>query len=233
LDESIVSVRGLTKRYFRARALDGLDLELRRGTILGLLGVNGAGKSTLLKVLAGLVKPSSGQVTVGGLVPGPKTRAFVAYLPEVDYLYSWMTVRQSIAFVSAFFPDWRPDKAEALLTTLGLDPGQVVGKLSKGMRARLKILMAMAREAQLVLLDEPLSGIDVPSRAKIVRAIVSEFRAESQTIVVSTHEVADTEAIFDDVLLLDHGKVKLMGNVEELRASRGTSLVGLMEEEYA
>lgn len=231
--EAMVVVRDVTKSYFRARALDGISFEVRSGVIVGLLGPNGAGKSTLLKMLAGLVKPTTGQVLVNGMVPSVATRAQVAYLPEIDHLYSWMTVKEILNFVSSFYADWSHEKAQGLLAAMNLDPLQHVGKLSKGMRARLKIVIAMARDARLVLLDEPLSGIDVPSRAKIVRAIVSEFRGDEQTVIISTHEVADTETIFEDVLMLDRGKVRLYGDAEQLRAERGTSIQGIMEEEYA
>lgn len=231
--EPLIVVKDLVKHFHRAEALNGLSLELSRGVILGLLGPNGAGKSTFLKVLAGLYRPTSGSVFIDGKVPSRETKSTVAYLPEIDYLYSWMTVAETLKFVSSFYKDWSDEKAKGLIDTMGLNPEQNVGKLSKGLRARLKIIIAMARNASLVLLDEPLSGIDVPSRGKIIKAIVSEYRSDDQTIIVSTHEVADTESIFDEVVFLDSGRVKLQGNAEELRQSRGVSILQLMEEEYA
>jgi ABC-2 type transport system ATP-binding protein len=233
MTQPLVAIKDLKKAYFRAKALDGISYELPKGIILGLLGPNGAGKSTLLKIIAGLVKPTSGSVYINGVVPSSKTKADIAYLPEIDHLYAWMTVKQILNFTSAFYSDWSTEKANGLIKAMALDEYQQVGKLSKGMRARLKIVLAMAREAPLILLDEPLSGIDVPSRGKIVRAIVSEYRSEEQTIILSTHEVADTESIYDHVLLLDNGKVKLTGEADKLRSDRGVSIQGLLEEEYS
>lgn len=233
MQDNLVKAENLAKAYFRAKALDGVSFELQRGSILGLLGPNGAGKSTLLKIIAGLVKPTYGRILVDGRVPSRETKELVAYLPEIDHLYGWMTVRETLDFVSSFHSDWSKEREAGLLGAMGLDPLQQVGKLSKGLRARLKIILAMSRQAQLVLLDEPLSGIDVPSRAKIIRAIISEFRSDEQTVVMSTHDVADAENIFDTVLLMDKGKLRLFSDVDSIRAERGVSIQGLMEEEYS
>lgn len=148
----------VTKGFGRVRALDGLSFTIREGTILGLLGPNGSGKSTLLKLVAGLYRPDSGRVTIDGEEPTVKTKAKVAYLPEIDYLYGWMSVRQILDYVSAFYTDWDAQRAREFLDFMGLDPGARVSRLSKGMRARLKIVVAMSRSAPVVLLDEVVEG---------------------------------------------------------------------------
>lgn len=222
----------VTKRFGRLRAVDELSCTIREGVIFGLLGPNGSGKSTMLKLIAGLYRPDSGRVTIDGEEPSPKTKAKVAYLPEIDYLYGWMSVRQTLAYVSAFYADWDHDRAEALLRFMGLDPDQRVSRLSKGMRARLKIAVAMSRSASLVLLDEPLSGIDPTSRSRVLQAIVSEFRAERQTLVMSTHDVVESEALFDEVLFLKEGRVALTGDADRLREERGKSIQELFEEVF-
>ncbi|HLS91564.1 MAG TPA: ABC transporter ATP-binding protein [Limnochordia bacterium] len=224
---------GVTKRFGRLRAVDNLSFTLREGTILGLLGPNGAGKSTLLKLIAGLYRPDGGRVTIDGEVPSPKTKAKIAYLPEIDYLYGWMTVRQTLAYVSAFYADWDHGRSQELVRFMGLDPGARVNRLSKGMRARLKIVLAMSRSAPVVLLDEPLSGIDPTSRSRLLRAIVSEFRADRQTIVMSTHDVVESEALFDEVLFLKDGRIALAGEAERLREERGKSIQELFQEVFA
>ncbi|MFS8543471.1 MAG: AAA family ATPase, partial [Limnochordales bacterium] len=114
-----------------------------------------------------------------------------------------------------------------------LDPAARVSRLSKGMRARLKIVVAMSRSAPLILLDEPLSGIDPPSRSRVLSAIVSEFREDGQTVVMSTHDVAESENLFQEVLFLREGQVALMGDADQLRAQRGKSIRDLFEEVYA
>ncbi|MFS8664093.1 MAG: ABC transporter ATP-binding protein [Limnochordales bacterium] len=223
----------VTKRFGRVRALNDLSVTIPSGTILGLLGPNGAGKSTMLKLIAGLYRPDGGRVTIDGDVPSPKTKAKVAYLPEIDYLYGWMTVRQILDYVRAFYPDWEQVRAEELLRFMALDPAARVSRLSKGMRARLKIVVAMSRSAPLILLDEPLSGIDPPSRSRVLSAIVSEFREDGQTVVMSTHDVAESENLFQEVLFLREGQVALMGDADQLRAQRGKSIRDLFEEVYA
>ncbi|MBO2521431.1 MAG: ABC transporter ATP-binding protein [Firmicutes bacterium] len=222
----------VSKSFGRVRAVDELSFTIREGTILGLLGPNGSGKSTMLKLIAGLYRPDAGRVTIDGQEPSPKTKAMVAYLPEIDYLYGWMTVRQTLEYVSAFYADWDRERAEGLLKFMGLDPQARVSRLSKGMRARLKILLAMSRSAPVVLLDEPLSGIDPTSRSRVLRAIVSEFRADSQTVVMSTHDVVESEALFDEVLFLKDGRVALTGEAERLREERGKSIQELFEEVF-
>lgn len=223
----------VTKSFGRLRAIDELSFTIREGAILGLLGPNGSGKSTMLKLIAGLYRPDSGLVTIDGEAPSPKTKAKIAYLPEIDYLYGWMSVQQTLEYVSAFYLDWDKARSEELVKFMGLELTARVSRLSKGMRARLKIVLAMSRSAPVVLLDEPLSGIDPTSRSRVLRAIVSEFRAESQTIVMSTHDVVESEALFDDVLFLKDGRVALTGEAESLREHRGKSIQELFEEVFA
>lgn len=224
---------GVTKAFGGRRAIAELSLQIREGVILGLLGPNGSGKSTMLKLIAGLYRPNQGRVTIDGAEPSPKTKAKVAYLPEIDHLYQWMSVRQTLEYVSGFYADWDARRAAELVEFMGLDPSARVGKLSKGMRARLKIVAAMSRNAEIVLLDEPLSGIDPPSRSKILGAIVSEYRAGSQTIVMSTHDVVESESLFEEALFLKEGRAALYGEAERLRAERGKSIRDLFEEVYA
>lgn len=226
----LVKIEDLTKSYGRQRAVDGITLTIPRGVIVGLLGPNGSGKSTLLKLITGLVRPSSGRIWINQSLPSPRTKAQIAYLPEVDYLYGWMTVGQTLDFVSRFYQDWNHGKARNLLTFMELQEEVTVKSLSKGMRARLKIVLALARDAELVLLDEPLSGIDPPSRTRIVEAIIFQYRVGAQTLVLSTHEILETEGIFDEVVFLHQGKVALQGNADSLRSQRGKSLRALFEE---
>ncbi len=228
-----VEFHAVTKRYGKTRALSDLTIAIERGIITGLLGPNGSGKSTMLKLIAGLVQPTSGSVLVDGERPSLKTKARIAYLPEIDYLYRWMTVRETVRFLSSFYADWDARRAGALLDFMHLSADATVGGLSRGMRARLKLVLAMARRADLVLLDEPLSGIDPPSRSRIIRAIAGEYRSGEQTIIFSTHEVMESESVFDRVLLLEEGRLKLAGNADDVRRERGKSIQDLLEEVYA
>lgn len=228
----MLQVGGLRKRFGSKMALDGLDLKLDRGRILGLVGPNGSGKSTLLKVIAGLVQPTAGRAAILGRRPGPQTKRQVVYLPEGDCLYREMTVGGTLKYVSTFFEDWNQAKALELLTFMELEARTPIVTLSRGMRARLKLVLALARRAPLVLLDEPLSGIDPLSRSRIVRAIVGQYRPEEAGMIISTHEVMQAEPVFDDVVFLEAGRIKLSGQAEELRARHGRSLEELFEEVY-
>lgn len=228
----IVEIKDVSKRYFRTLALDNVSLSIEKGKIVGLLGPNGSGKSTLLKAICGLVKPSKGTILVDGKRPSVKTKERISYLPEIDHLYSWMTVGETLNFVSTFYNDWQQERAEDLLEFMGLTKDLKVGNLSKGMRGRLKLVISLARSVPLVLLDEPLSGIDPPSRSRILESIVSEYRIGEQTIVLSTHEVSEAEKVFEDVIFLNKGNVALYDSAENLRASYGSSIEELWEEVY-
>ncbi len=231
-DSNLLQVIDVKKSFFRAKALAGLSFNLEKGVILGLLGPNGSGKSSLLKIISGLYRPSDGKVLIQGEVPSRKTKAKVAYLPEIDYLYPWMSVRQTLDFVSTFYDDWNENKALELLKFMNLDPEVTVGKLSKGMRARLKLALTMGRDSSLILLDEPFSGIDPPSRARIMESIIAQYSTGEQSIILSTHEVGESEKLFDRVLFLENGRLKLMGEAEELRQEMGKSINDIFKEVY-
>lgn len=229
----IVEITGLKKRYPGVDALAGIDLKITRGEIWGLLGPNGSGKSTLLKCIAGLVQPDSGQVTINGVKPSRKTKAVTAFVPEIDHLYSWMTIQETLDFMASFYSDWQKEREQELLEFMRLDPKKEVSALSKGMRARLKLVVGLARSSELVLLDEPLSGIDPSSRDRIVEGIVRQFRSDNQTMILSTHAVDETERLYDSVIFLSEGQVYLSGSAEELRIKHSKSMNELFKEVYA
>lgn len=231
----LVVARDLAKRFGRVDAVDGITLEIPRGQIVGLVGPNGSGKSTFLKLITGLLRPDRGEVLVAGMRPSLATKRLVAYEPEGDCLYDWMTVHEAMEFVAVQVPDWDDEKAETLLAFLNLRDQLAtrVRNLSKGMRARVKLLVTLSRNAPLTLLDEPLSGIDPTSRLRIIQSLVSEFRLGEQTIVLSTHEVAETEGIFDRVIFLERGQVKIDGDAQELRSRYGCSIQRIFEQVYA
>ncbi len=227
---NVLEFHSVHKRYYMAHALRGIDLAVARGKIVGLLGPNGAGKSTLLRIAAGLASPTSGSVRLMGRQLRPCDKRHIAYVPEVDNFYAWMTVRQAMEFESSMFGDMDVDDARSLLAELKLDPGKKVGALSRGQRAKLKLALAMSRAADLVLMDEPLAGIDPPSRAAILQTIASRYRAGEQAIIISTHEVLESEALFEDVVFLSSGRVVLSGHPDQLREERGQSLNEIFAE---
>ncbi|MCR4426546.1 MAG: ABC transporter ATP-binding protein [Firmicutes bacterium] len=219
-----IEMRGVQKSYYLARALDGIDLSIEPGKIVGLLGPNGAGKSTLLKLCAGLIHPTAGSVRVLGQEVSLKTKARTAFVPEIDTFYGWMTVSEALRLEASMFADIDPAEVTELLRELKLDARARIAHLSKGMRAKLKLVAAMSRKADLVLMDEPLAGIDPPARAAILETIATRYRPGEQTIVISTHEVLESEKLFDDVVFLSGGRIALQGNADQLRVEKGKSL---------
>lgn len=225
-----LELSALHKRYYLAHALRGVDIAISQGKIVGLLGPNGAGKSTLLKLAAGLTHPTSGSVRVMGHDVGLATKARTAYVAEIDTFYSWMTVAEALDFERSMFDDLDTDDARVLLRELKIALNKKTGALSRGQRARFKLAMAMSRRASLVLMDEPLAGIDPPSRAAILETIATRYRAGEQTIIMSTHEVLESEALFEDVVFLSQGRVVLSGLADELREKYGKSLNEIFAE---
>jgi ABC-2 type transport system ATP-binding protein len=228
----MIELKDIHKKYLLKKAISGIDLQIKKGTIVGLLGPNGSGKSTLLKMMAGLIYPTSGTILVGGRRPDVHNKQHVAYLPEIDNLYGWMTVKETLKFISGFYKDWQAERAAEMLVKMELDENQKVRNLSKGMRARLKLIAALSRNVPLILLDEPFSGIDPSSRAKIIRSIISEFQSDEQTILLSTHSVNESEPMFDDVIFLQNGQVTIFDSTENLREKYGCSLENIWEKVY-
>lgn len=222
----------VNKSFKNVKALDNFNLKIEPGKIIGFLGPNGSGKSTSLKMIAGLNKPDSGKVLIGGNKPGISTKEDIAYLPEIDYLYSNMNIKQISDFISSFYSDWDFNKYKELLKFLNLQEDMVIGKVSKGMRAKIKLLLTFSRNAKIVLLDEPLSGIDILTREEIIETIIKDYREGEQTIILSTHEILETENIFEDVVFVGDGQVKLSGNVDDIKMKYNMSLSEVMKEVY-
>lgn len=230
--EMLVQTDNLMKRFGRTKATDGISVAIPKGIVVGLIGPNGSGKSTFLKLLAGLLRPDKGSVKINGVPVGLRTKAWVSYQPEIDHLYNWMTVEQVLEFAASLVPDWRWERADELIGFLNLEKNAKVGNLSKGMRGRLKLAVTLSRDADLFLLDEPLSGIDPPSRLRIIKSLIGGYEAGRHTMILSTHEVAETEGIFDRVIFLDEGQIKVDEDAQTLRSRYGRSIQGLFEEVY-
>lgn len=205
----------VTKRYGKTEGVHDLSLELYPGQAVGLLGLNGSGKTTTLKLLAGMLFPTAGRVEVLGQNPR-ENRGQIAYLSDADNLYAWMTPSDAERFMRGLYPDFNPTRYRELLAFLEV-PKQGYRSMSRGQRARLRLAMVLAREARLFLLDEPLSGIDVISRDRILKSLVLEWREEA-CLVLSTHEVSEAEGIFERVVLLKEGRLALDAQAEDLRA---------------
>ncbi len=226
----VVQISDVWKKYPGVWALQGVSFTTETGKVLGILGENGAGKSTLFRIIASVTRPTKGTVTVMDMPVGLETRKLVAFLPEINPFYEWMKIMEQMEFLAAFYPGWDLDKSRELLKFLSLPDNVRIGTLSKGQQARLKMVFAFSWPAKLVLMDEPLGGIDPPARKKIINTFFSEFRFGEQTIIMSTHIVNEVEEFIEDVIYLKEGKIILSGEADHLREEKGTSLVGIFEE---
>lgn len=221
------------KRYLKKVALKDINLELKPGKIVGLIGENGSGKSTTLKLIAGLIQPTSGVVTVNGRRVSRRISEHVAYLSELDEFYGFFTVGEMIAFFASQYPDFNREKAEEIRRFMKLAPDSKIKNLSKGNRGRLKIVLTLAREVPVVLMDEPLSGLDPMVRDAIVKGLISFIDLERQIVLITTHEIKEVETILDEVLLIKGGEIIGHKNVEELRDRENLGLVEWMTKVYA
>lgn len=228
---SVLECRGLTKSYRGKQALDHIDLKLDAGQIVGLLGPNGSGKTTMIKLAAGLLKPTEGEMLIGGLKPGKITKAHVAYLPDKDFLPSYMTTDQLLNMYQDFYKDFNRSRALEMISSLGLNRQQKMKEMSKGTREKLQLILTMSREAAVYLLDEPIAGVDPAARDYILRTIISNY-SENALVVISTHLIADVEAVLDDIVFLKSGQIVLHRQADDLREETGESVDHVFREVF-
>jgi ABC-2 type transport system ATP-binding protein len=209
-EPAVVEVRNVTRRFGDKLALDNVSFKVSTGSVVGLVGENGAGKTTLIKHILGLLKAQSGSARVFGLDPvadpvGVLSR--VGYLSEDPDMPGWMRVRELIRYVAAFYPTWDHEYAERLRREFGLDPNAKIKHLSKGQRARAGLLVALAYKPELLLLDEPSSGLDPIVRRDILGAIVRTIADEGRTVLFSSHLLAEVERVSDQVAMIKSGRI--------------------------
>ncbi len=229
---SVLSLQGLSKFYTaHVPALSNVDLELEPGRIVGLLGPNGSGKTTLLKLVAGLLTPSEGTISICGQPVGPESKALVSYLPDRTYLRPGWTVEQQLELFQDFYIDFDRERAEKMLFALGVNLKARMKTLSKGNREKVQLVLVMSRRARLYLLDEPIGGVDPATRDYILSTIVGNYAPES-TVLISTHLISDVENVLDDFIFLREGKILRQGSVDEAREEEGKSLDELFREVF-
>ena len=219
----ILRCESLSKSYGGLVALDSIDLSVQSGRIIGLLGPNGSGKTTLIKLINGLLTPTAGRLTIDGSAPGTATKAKVAYLPDNNYLNSWMTVEQIVNMFEDFYSDFRKALAFSMLEKLGIRPETKLKSLSKGNREKVSLILVMSRAAKLYVLDEPIAGVDPATRDYIISTIIGNYNPEA-SVIISTHLISDIEQILDDVIFIKNGRIVLSKSVDEIREETGKSV---------
>ena len=227
----LLTCEGLTKHYGAKTALDGVDLHIGFGKIVGLLGPNGSGKTTLIKLANGLLQPDSGSIRIAGMKPGVESKAIVSYLPDADWLPGWMRVEQLVKMFGDFYKDFDPARANEMLANLELSPKDVLKTLSKGNREKVQLILAMSRNARLYLLDEPIGGVDPAARDYILNTIITNYDPGA-TVLISTHLIGDVERVLDEFIFLSQGKVIRQGSTDEVREETGKSLDELFREVF-
>jgi ABC-2 type transport system ATP-binding protein len=224
VSESAITVSDLTRRYGAKTALNGVGVSVARGTVHGLVGANGAGKTTLIKHVMGLLRAESGSVRVLGRDPvadpvGVLSR--IGYLSEENDLPPWMRIEELIRYSRAFYPGWDDAYAEELRQTFALDAAAKIKTLSKGQKARVGLLIALAYRPELLVLDEPSSGLDPIVRRDILGAVLRTIADEGRTVLFSSHLLDEVEEVADHVTMIRQGTIVLSAPLDEIKQTHG------------
>ena len=215
----MLELKNVTKKYLRRTALEDVSLRVEAGKTCLLLGPNGSGKTTMMKMIAGLSRPSSGLIALDGQPIGAATKARIAYMPTENYFYNYMSVRDAGKYYADFFRDFDPMRFRKLLADMELDEADKVRQLSSGMAAKLRLALILARDAALMMFDEPLNGVDILTRTQTINAIRAG-RQSGRTMLISTHLVDELEDVVDYTVFLKKGKLVMAGDKREICAGR-------------
>lgn len=226
----ILITENVNKKFKNKKALDDFNLKLEKGKVLGLLGPNGTGKTTFLKSIMGLVKIDSGLITINGKKPSYKSREFISYLPDSNYLFEGFTVKECVNIFKSFFKDFNQNKLNQLLKKMNIDINMRVSNMSKGYVERLNVALVMSRDAKLFVLDEPIAGVDPLARDMIIDAIIENIG--DATMIVTTQLIDELQKLFDEVCYMDDGKIILQGNTDDLIEKKGKMLEDIYKELY-
>ncbi|MEX5744477.1 ABC transporter ATP-binding protein [Massilia sp. X63] len=215
---AVLSARGLSKRYGKRTAVDGIDFEVPAGRIVGLIGPNGSGKTTTLKAALGLI-PFDGQLSVLGFNPRTQRDDLMketCFIADVAILPRWLRVKDAVDFVEGVHPRFNRAKAERYIANTKLRPSMKVKEMSKGMIVQLHLALVMAIDAKLLVLDEPTLGLDILYRKQFYQNLLEDYFDEQKTIVITTHQVEEVEHILTDLMFIREGKIVLAASMEEI-----------------
>lgn len=221
MSESILELDRVTRRFGATTALDAVSLACAPGSVLGIIGRNAAGKTTALRLAHGLLHPDAGRVRTLGLDPaaqGLEVRTRVSLLSEESALYPWMRVSEILRFAAGIHPRWDTALAETFRKRLDLDPAAKIASLSRGTRAKVALVLAVACRPELLLLDDPTAGLDPLVRREVLEAILDAVSGEGGAVVYASHLIHDVERVADRVAVLDGGTLRLEGGVDELKS---------------
>lgn len=227
----ITRIENLNKKFYNKQVLSDINLEIEKGKIYGLLGPNGSGKTTMMRIVANLIKNTTGNVEVNELKLGKQTKNIVAFMPTSNFFPKWMKVKNAVDYYNDFYKDFDREKCIEILEKLDIEMDLKIKALSTGMTEKFKIALTMSRNAQLILLDEPFNGIDIIAKEDIKKLIVENLTEENTTII-SSHLIDDIEPILDEVIMIKKGQIVLNDNVEKLREEKEMSIIDIYKEVF-
>ena len=227
----LLQCENVWKSYGGKNVLMNLNLHVQSGRIVGLLGPNGSGKTTLMKLVNGLLVPNQGKILIDGFAPGVESKKRVSYLPDANYLPDWMRVQDLVAMFADFYQDFDAAKAAEMLGDLKISGGDRLKTLSKGTKEKVQLILAMSRQAQLYMLDEPIGGVDPAARDYILHTIISNY-SENAAVIISTHLISDIEQVLDEAVFLRDGQIMLHKGVDAIREEDGKSVDDLFREVF-
>ncbi len=217
-----IELVSLTKQFGRATAVDDLSLRVERGSTFGLIGPNGAGKTTTMKMLMGILRPTAGGVKVLGtdvFAEPLVVKQRVGYVPEAHYVDRWMRINEAVGFCRSLYKSWNDQTCREMLDLFELDPTKKVKQLSKGMKVKLSLVLAVSHEPEVLLLDEPMAGLDPLAREEFLDGVLRTICERGQTVIFSTHSLDDVQRLADTVGILYGGRLLVHRNIEELLAT--------------
>ncbi|MDF9824721.1 ABC-2 type transport system ATP-binding protein [Breznakia sp. PF5-3] len=229
--EVIAKIDNVTKSYGKKEALSNVTFDVHPGEIIGLLGPNGSGKTTLIKILNSLIADYSGNIEIDGHSIGVHSKSVISYLPDEPYFEGWQKGTDVLEIFIDMYKDFDYDRCIRLLERFQIDPVMRFKEMSKGMKEKFLLALVMSRNAKVIILDEPIGGVDPAAREIILDTILENY-SEEQTIIMSTHLIADIERIFNRVIFLKEGSVVLDDDVESIRMQTGKSIDELFREEF-
>ncbi|PCI81406.1 MAG: ABC transporter ATP-binding protein [SAR86 cluster bacterium] len=232
MTELVVEVNNLSRNFGKTDALDCVDFKASRGKVYGLVGANGAGKTTLIKHLLGLLRAKSGSVRIFGEDPVRNPEGVlkrIGYLSEDRDIPEWMSIDELMRYTSAYHSTWDQSYAAELLRTFSLDPAKKIKTLSRGMRAQVALISAVAHRPDLLILDEPSSGLDAVVRKDILNAVVRTISEEGRTVIFSSHLLEEVERLSDHVTMIHEGKITLDSSLELINNNHHCSSISFAD----
>lgn len=217
----MLNIQHLTRRYLTKEAVSDLTLTFEKGKTYALLGPNGSGKTTLMKMIAGLTKQTSGTITLDNMPVGPKTKAHIAYMPTESYFYPYMSIRDAGRYYADFFDDFDQQRFDEMVKRMELNEKDKIRNLSSGMNAKLRLALTLSRNAEVMMFDEPLNGVDILTRKQVVDEIIRN-RQEGRTMIISTHLVDELNDFIDVAVFIKNGVLTKLGDRAALEEKYGS-----------